>query len=572
MSTRPPDAVEHDPSAYIPSHYYRYEELAAFMHALAARYSHLVKVYAIGRSVHGRDLWLAEVTNTATGPADEKPGYWMDGNTHATELAGSAACLYALDLLTRTHGVDPDVTRLLDTRAVYILPRLSPDGAEYCLETGDYLRSANRPYPFEERWEGLRPQDINGDGRILQMRVRDPRGEWKVCDREPRLLVKRAPDDHEGEFYRVYREGLIEDWDRFRIEVKPSPYRMDFNRNYPYNWVPEYDQGGAGSYPLSEPETRAVVDFLLAHPNVCGVNTYHTYSAVILRPLSMKPDEELPISDLDTYKTLGARGTELTGYPCMSAYHDFRDHPKEFIRGGFDDMCYEHLGVYAFTTEIWSIGKAAGLDVRDPMKFLCERTTDEMLRIFEWHDDEALDAFVDWTPFEHPQLGPVEIGGWKTLLSWSNPPPRFLPEICEKLTRFSMAHALSSPRLVLDGFTQEVLSHEPVLRKLTLAVANDGYLPTCVTSIARKRRITRPIEVTLALPEGVELVMGLLRTELDHLDGITNVVNAGYADTTYFRGATEGHRQKLEWLVRGVGEVAVTVKSQRAGTVRATLH
>lgn len=540
------------------------------MHAVAEAYPHLVKVHSIGRSPHGRDLWLAEVTNTATGPADEKPAYWMDGNTHATELAGSAACLYALHHFTQGFNVDPDVTRLLDTRTVYILPRLSPDGAEYCLETGDYLRSVNRPYPFEERWEGLRPCDVNGDGRILQMRVRDRRGEWKVCDTDRRLLVKRAPDDHEGEFYRIFREGMIEDWDQFRVEVKPSPYRMDFNRNYPYNWVPEFDQGGAGNYPLSEPETRAVVDFLHAHPNICGVNTYHTYSAVILRPFSMKPDEDMPVGDLDTYKALGARGTAFTGYPCMSVYHDFRDHPKDFIRGGFDDMCYEHLGVFAFTTEIWSIGKAAGLDVKDPMKFLCERTTEDMLAIFAWHDREKIDAFVDWTPFEHPQLGPVEIGGWQTLFSWSNPPPRFLPEICDQLTRFSMAHALASPRLVLERFDEEVLSRKPVLRKITLAVANEGYLPTNVTEIARKRRISRPIEVELSLPSGVELVMGERRVEVDHLDGISNVVNAGYADTTYYRGTTERHRQKIEWLVRGAGEIGVTVKSARAGVLRAT--
>lgn len=566
MATRKPKTPRYDPA-----HYYRFDELSAFMHAVAAAYPHLVKVYPIGRSFQGRDLLLAEVTNTATGPADEKPAYWMDGNTHATELAGSAACLHALDLFTRGFNVDPDVTRLLDTRTVYILPRISPDGAEYCLETGDYLRSANRPYPFEERWEGLKPEDVNGDGRILQMRVRDPRGEWKVCERDPRLMVKRGPDDYGGTFYRVYREGVIEDWDRFRIEVNPSPYRLDFNRNYPYNWVPEFDQGGAGNYPLSEPETRAVVDFLHSHPNICGVNTYHTYSAVLLRPFSMKPDEDMPVSDLDTYKALGARGTELTGYPCMSVYHDFRDHPKDFIRGGFDDMCYEHLGVYAFTTEIWSIGKAAGLDVKDPMKFLCERTPDDMLRILEWHDDESLDAFVDWTPFDHPQLGPVEIGGWKTLFSWSNPPPRFLGEICDKLTRFSMAHALASPRLVLERFEEELLSRDPVLRKVTLAVANEGYLPTNVTALARRRRIARPIEVVLSLSDGAEIVMGQGRTEMEHLDGITNVANSGYADTTYFRGVSEGHRQKLEWLVRGSGRIDVTVTSMRAGTLRATL-
>lgn len=558
-------------TAYDPTRYYLYDELARFMHAVAEAYPHLARVYSIGRSSKGRELWLAEVTNQATGRADDKPAYWMDGNTHATELAGSSACLHALDHLTRRYGIDGDVTWLLDTRAIYILPRVSPDGAEYCLTTGDSVRSTNRPYPFEERWEGLRPQDVNGDGRILQMRLKDPRGEWKVCERDPRLLRKREPGDVRGDFYRVYREGVVEDWDKFRVEVKPSPYGMDFNRNYPYRWVPEYDQAGAGPWPLSEPETHAVVKFLHEHPNVCGVQTYHTYSAAILRPYSMKPDEEMPLVDLDTYKALGARGTELTGYPCISVYHEFRHHPKEFIRGGFDDMCYENLGVFAFTTEIWSIGKAAGLEVKDHIKFLGARSTEELLTVMEWHDREGIDAFVPWQPFDHPQLGSLEIGGWQTLFSWSNPPPKLLPEICERLTHFSLTHAMASPRLVLERFEQEVLSRDPVLRKLTLAIANEGYLPTNVTQNALNRKIVRPIEVTLEFGGETELLMGQARTEVDHLEGITNVVNAGFADTTYFRGKTEAHRRKLEWLVRGAGPVHVTAKSQRAGVLRASL-
>ncbi|MBM3464020.1 MAG: carboxypeptidase [Armatimonadetes bacterium] len=552
---------------YDSTRYYLYEEMAAYMRGVAEARSDLVRVYSIGKSYQQRDLLLAEITRHDGTPPEERPGYWMDGNTHASELAGSAACLFAIDYLVRNYGNDPDVTHLLDTRTLYVLPRVSPDGAEYCLTTGDSVRSNNKPYPFEERWDGLRPLDIDGDGLLLQMRIPDPRGTWKVSEKDPRIMLRRAPDERDGNFFRIYREGVLEDWDGFRIDVRPSPYGMDFNRNYPYEWAPEADQKGAGPYPLSEPETRAVVQFIVDHPNICGVQTYHTYSAAILRPYSMKSDDDMPGLDLDVYKALGARGTEITGYPCISVYHEFRYGPKDFIRGGFDDWCFHHMGLYAFTTEIWSIGKAAGLEIKDHIKFLDGRSEDDLLQIFAWHDRENLEAFVPWRPFQHPQLGPIEIGGWKTLFSWSNPPARFLPEICESLTKFSLAHAAASPRLVLESFDAEVLSESPLLRKVTLRFANEGYLPTSVSETAKRRKIARPPRVTL---EGAEIVLGKGDAEIEHLHGIANVVHAGWGDTTYFRGVTDGHRRQVEWLVRGAGPLTATVVCPRAGRLTAT--
>jgi murein tripeptide amidase MpaA len=556
---------------YDASRYYRYDELTAFLQELSDAYPQLCSLQSLARSYHGRDVWLMTVTNRDTGHADSKPAYWMDGNTHATELAGSAACLYALDLVTREYGKDPDITHLLDTRTLYVLPRITPDGAEYCLTTGDSVRSADRPYPFEDRHEGLRARDINGDGHILQMRLEDPHGQWKISPHDPRLMVKRLPDDRKGPFYRVYREGILEKTEDWRIEVKPTPFGMDFNRNYPYEWVPEPDQKGAGPYPMSEPETRAIIEFIVRHPNICGVQTYHTYSAAILRPYSMKADEHMHELDLEIYRALGARGTEITGYPCISVYHDFRRHNQEFIHGGFDDWCFHHRGIFAFTTEIWSIGKAAGLPVEDHIKFLERRSADEMLQIVKWHDEQGLEALVPWQPFDHPQLGPLEIGGWKTLFSWSNPPQKFLAEICEKLTRFSLAHAAASPRLVLETFEEERLTSAPALRKITLRIANEGYLPTSVSDHAAQRKLARRPQVQLEVAASVHLVMGKDYQEIDHLAGVANVVNAGWGDPTYFRGMTEENRTQVEWLVRGEGPITVTVTSERAGNLSASL-
>src|SRR6186713_955261 len=72
----------------------RYDELTALVHAWARERPDLVSVASIGRSHEGRELWLLSITNAKTGPADEKPAYWVDGNIHATEVAASAAALH----------------------------------------------------------------------------------------------------------------------------------------------------------------------------------------------------------------------------------------------------------------------------------------------------------------------------------------------------------------------------------------------------------------------------------------------------------------------------------------------
>jgi murein tripeptide amidase MpaA len=89
---------------------------------------------------------------------------------------------------------------LLDTRTVYICPRLNPDGAELALaDRPRHIRSGTRPYPFdEEPVDGLTVEDIDGDGRMLLMRIPDPHGPYKKHDADPRLMVAREPGEFGG--------------------------------------------------------------------------------------------------------------------------------------------------------------------------------------------------------------------------------------------------------------------------------------------------------------------------------------------------------------------------------------
>jgi len=228
------------------------------------------------------------------------------------EVTGSAAALHLIDRLLRGHGADGRITRALDSRAFYVIPRLNPDGAELALaERPKFIRSSVRPYPRLDPEDGLQDEDIDGDGRILTMRLRDPNGAWKVHPEEPRLMIRRELDEgpEDGEFYRLLPEGTITNWDGVTIKVAPPLEGLDLNRNFPSEWAPEGTQRGAGPFPTSEPEIRAFVQAIADRPNVCGHVAYHTFSGVHLRPYAGKPDDDLPTQDLRVYELLGEKGT-----------------------------------------------------------------------------------------------------------------------------------------------------------------------------------------------------------------------------------------------------------------------
>ncbi len=156
------------------SHFYKYDEIRKFLEAAQKKYPKLISVSSIGKSYEGRDILIATLTNRDTGPDLEKPAYWIDANTHAGEVTGSAVALYTIDRYTSKYGKDPRITQLLDEHTLYILPRITVDGSEKYLTSPHYLRSSTRRYPYEEDREGLYPDDVDGDGKILQMRIKEP--------------------------------------------------------------------------------------------------------------------------------------------------------------------------------------------------------------------------------------------------------------------------------------------------------------------------------------------------------------------------------------------------------------
>ena len=553
-------AIAHD-------RFYRYAELTELLHAFAHEYPDLVSIESIGKSHEGRDIFVLTVTNTNTGPAAEKPAFWIDGNIHSTEVAASAANLYFVEHLATQYGRDADVTRALDSRAFYVCPRINPDGAEWALaDKPKWVRSSTRAYPYEEEEiEGLVVEDIDGDGHILQMRVPDPNGLWKAHPEEPRLMVRREPAESGGTYYRVLPEGRFENYDGFTLRIKKPKQGLDLNRNFPASWRQEFEQLGAGPYPTSEPEVRAVVDFIIRHPNITGGTSFHTWSGVLLRPFEHQPDEEMDAEDLWVYQKTGAKGTELSGYPNISVYHEFRYHPKSVIGGTFD-WIYEHLGIFSWVVEIWSPMREAGITNYKYIDWFRDHPIDDDLKLIRWSDEKADGlAHIRWRPFDHPQLGKVEIGGWNRFHAFGNPPPKLLRRELERFPKWLLWQALISPKLELHHASARSIGDSTW--KITAVVQNTGWLPSYVSKRALNRKVVRGLIAEIELPQGATLASGKARFDAGQLEGKA-YKHTGVSFWPDYNVTDD--RVKLEWVVTAKkGEtVRVIARHERAGTVR----
>ncbi len=546
--------------------YFTNDELKTLLDEWAEKYANILQLGVLGKSYEGKDIHLLTITNPATGADTDKPAVWLDGNIHATEIAGTTTALRVAWALLSQYGQDEQVTRLVDSSTFYIVPRLNPDGAAWAMaERPKYIRSGTRPYPYEDKMEGLHAEDIDGDGRILQMRIPDPNGDWKISTLNPKLMEKRGPDETGGQYYRLLPEGRIEDYDGYLIKIARQLQGLDFNRNFPFEWRPENEQRGAGPYPTSEPEIRAAVDFVTSHPNINAAIAYHTFSGVILRPYGTKPDDEMDADDLWTFKAIGKRAQELTGYKTVSVFHDFKYHPKEVITGVFDDWAYHQLGIYAYTIELWDIiGRATGKYDRKFIEWFRDHPHEDDVKIYEWaRENGPEDAYVDWYEFEHPQLGKVELGGWNSMYTWRNPPHAFMGEEAERNVPYVLSLAEMLPRLSVH--TLEATPLQDGTYHLHLVVENTGFFPTFTSKMGKKRG-ARPVWVEVELPEGAQFVQGKRRTELGHLEGRSN-------KTALFAFGVSGtdNRARGQWVIRAPqgGTVRLHVRSDRAGKLQA---
>ncbi len=530
---------------YDPSRYYLHEERSALLEGLQARHPQLLRCESIGRTSEGRGLLLATITNSATGPADEKPAIYIDGNTDAGEVVGAAACLHTIHHCVTSYGEDPEITSLLDTRVLYVLPCVDPDNAESLLAGGKPLDIWAKSGP------GIIPGDVDGDGRVLTMRVPDPRGVWKVSEKDPRLLIARSPDETRGIYYSLFTEGRLPPGATLAdIRRGPAQPYLDFesipvpNADFIGIWPPTGP--GFRKRPMNRPESQALSQFIVEHSNICAVISHHSAGGFILVPTAEPPDDNI-------FDAIAEIGREATGYSLMKPP---LDHPVLI------NWAWLALGVFSITPEIWNIDAQVGASG--------EREESE-IALLQWIDRElGEDGFVNWHPFDHPDLGPVEIGGVDTYWVSANPPAKFLALECAKLTEFTLRVARLTPLVRIVGVVAEPLGSG--LYSVRARIENDGYLPTYLSERARQLNLVEPMTLYV---DGAAVRLAHGDQSIEHLGGRAQARSGSMLRTPsrlFLRGFLNDEA-RLQWIVAGApgSEVTITCRSQKGGTQRATL-
>ncbi len=562
------------------SHYHTYDEVTAFLRQWAADYPNLVDLYSVGKSFEGRDIWQITISNKSTGKDTDKPAMFIEGNRHSGEVTAAESALWFAWRILSGYGQDPALTKLVDTKAIYVKPKNNPDGSELYLNTAQSNRSTVRPY--DDDADGLLdedpPEDLDGDGFILQMRqkVAPGKGTMMIDPDDPSgRLMKRAAAG-KGD-YLVLSEGIDNDGDGRTNEDGIGG--LDLHRNYPENWRPMpgldltgrgYTQSGAGEYPLSETETRAVFTFLLEHPNVSIGQTMDTSVPMLLHgPSTSRMSESMFPEDMKIYQYFDAEGKKITGYPnAGDTYWDYanlgrgdrnmrataadmgfeipREPQGEPLFGHSPDFGYLYYGAVWYGDELWNGGRVKDYDGDG-------RVTDlENLRYI----DEELGGryFKPWTKFNHPTLGEVEIGGFNPKFWRQNPPVEILEEWAKKEALFNLFLAQSLPQVKIVSAGMKAVKKEADTFEITAVFTNEGYLPTAL-EMADRVKIVRPDAASVRLPAGAELVGVRARQDIGHI--------------------RQNEKKEVRWKIKvkpgTSGEAEVSILSTRGGVARTTV-
>jgi hypothetical protein len=300
-----------------------------------------------------------------------------------------------------------------------------------------------------------------------------------------------------GDYLLLGEEGIDNDGDGRINEDGPGGY--DMNRNYGFNWQPDYVQGGAGPYPFCWPETMAVRDFVLAHPNIQGAQNFHNYGGMILRGPGAKNMGEYNASDRRVYDYVGKKGEKiLPRYRYFIVYKDLYT-----VYGGSIDFLYSALGIFTFSNELdlpaveqperrrGGEEQAEDEEEAEAMMFMAGARPEEMV----YHDLVLMgEQWSDWKPYRHPLYGDVEIGGVKKF--GERVPPLFrLAETCHRNAAFCLYHADQLSRLEIEK--AEVTRIENGLFQVDVTIRNSRVTPS-VAAVAVQKKLHRADSLRLS--------------------------------------------------------------------------
>ncbi len=525
--------------------YYSSEGLWDWMKKIAQAHPNLAKIESIGKSVEGRDILTLTITDFSTGKDTEKPAMWIDGNIHSNEIQGGEFSLYAAWYLTEMHGDNDFVKQLLKDKTFYITPTINPDARNNFFKepnTASSPRSGMLVLDNDGDGENGedRMDDLDGDGHITQMIRKSSTGRFIKDPLDPRRLMQVGPDQV-GEYEMLGQEGIDNDGDGQVNEDGIGYY--DPNRDWGWNWQPDYIQRGALKYPFTLPENRAVMEFVMKHPNIAGAQSFHNSGGMILRGPGAEEDvNTYNREDIRIYDAIGKIGEEMIpGYRYLTVYKDLYS-----VFGGELDWFYGNRGIFTYSNELMVsylyFNKQAG-----------RGNQEEQLKV-----DELLtfgDAFVNYKEFKHPQFGTVEIGGFKKTFGRAHP-GFLLEQDAHRNVAFTLYHAYHTPKLSITDVKEVDLGGG--LKEVTATIFNERMVPTHASQDL-KHQIERPDYVTIS---GAKVVAGFVVKDEDmkkYTEQIASPEKIAVANIPGM-GAV-----KVRWIVSSTQNMSITVDSAKGG-------
>jgi len=539
-------------------------ELYSDMHRLQQAFPKFLKLTSVGKSHDGRDIMLMIINNPASGPETSKAAMYIEANVHGNEIQGGEVCLYTIWYLMENYGRIDNVTRLVNERVFYVVPTVNPDGRQYFFESpGGSARSGH--VPVDDDNDGLfdedGPNDLNGNGVIEQVRKYLPGKGTHRLSRLDKRIMEAAPFGEEGDYILLGSEGLDDDADGRINEDGPGGY--DPNRNWGSDWQPDYVQNGAMKYPFQLPESRAINDFLVAHPNIAGVQSYHNFGGMILRGPGAESAGEYPSADVRFYDELGRQGERLLPfYRYIVIWSGLYT-----VHGGFVDWTNDGLGIISFSNELWNGEQYfTSQALKDQQKETSSPIAPQVSRYF--FDDylEFGDQFLEWKEFDHPQFGTVEMGGaWKK--TQGRVPPRFMnEELCHRNMAFTLYQADEMPMIKLGEAAVEKAGGD--VCKIFVDITNPKVAPTIMAKAAQNN-VVRPDLLTL---EGRDVEV-ISASWIDNKEvykarpSVTSFIDQKNLKRILVRSGHPGKTTRtIMYILKGSGDITVTYDSVKGGT------
>lgn len=525
-------------------------ELRQSMTQIAAAHADLVSVIAVGRSRAGREIEGLRILAGERTPG--RPAILVVADVDGPYVWTSTLALEEARALAEGYAGDERVKKLLDTTTLYVIPRADPDAAEARFGKPLYEQWASGAGVDNDR-DGRQgedpPSDVDGDGFVTQIRVPDPEGEWIEDPSDPRALVKADPKKGQHGKWKLWTEGR--DLDRDQRVAEDAEFDAIVNQNFPQGWR-ELDPR-SGRFATDEPPARALCDFVLLHKDVSLVLTYGAQDNLVEKPKTFGdgtqrvkriPADGTLDSDGELYAEIGKRYRKITGSKAKG---------ENDAHGSFQAWCELQRGLWCLNAACWTMP----LDEPAPKKEgEAEKKTEgdapeasedaKRLRWIDAHNEAA--RFVAWKPFQHPELGAVEIGGFAPY-SRIEPPEAERAEIEKKQFEFLLTLGELLPRVSVAECTAKSLSGG--LWEVKAVLENHSYLPLC-SAASQRAEAVRPARVDLRLPKDAQLLAGNTMTLVEDLPGI--------------RG-----RKEFRWLVHGAvpKSIGVEVDTDHAGHVQA---